>query len=255
MIVRLFSVRFYLHPLLLGVAILTFSCDKETAPDCLKSTGKTVRQIRPVSAFSEIVLHDDINLYLTHNTDSTLTIEAGENLLPKVETIRNGNTLTIRNRNTCNWARSYKRPINVTIGVPQTDLVLTHRGFGKIQSAGPLDIGYLTISSFDAGGDVQLEGELAFVVIYCNSAAHITLAGQAQYLQAWLHNSIGRLSAQSLRTTVCNLTHEGNNEMRVFPVDELNVTISANGTVAYYNEPLKITQEVGKEGKLVKRKF
>ncbi len=253
MIAGYLSVRNLLLSLLLGVALLTLSCDRETAPDCLKSTGKTVRQVRRISAFSEIVLHDDINLYLTHSPDSILTIEAGENLLPKIETTQNGNTLTIRNRNTCNWVRSYKRPINVTIGVPQADLLLTHRGFGKIQSAQPLRIGYLTISSFEAGGDVQLHGQLAYVGIYSNSAAHITLSGQSEYLQAWLHNSIGRISAQSLRTTVCNLTHDGSNEMRVFPVEELKAKISANGTIAYYNEPLMITKEVGKEGKLVRR--
>ncbi len=106
MIAGYLSVRNLLLSLLLGVALLTLSCDRETAPDCLKSTGKTVRQVRRISAFSEIVLHDDINLYLTHSPDSILTIEAGENLLPKIETTQNGNTLTIRNRNTCNWVRS-----------------------------------------------------------------------------------------------------------------------------------------------------
>lgn len=253
MIAGYFSVRNLVLPLLLLTALLTISCDKETAPDCLKSTGKTIRQVRRISAFSEIVLNDDINLYLTHNHDSTLTIEAGENLLPEIETIGDDNTLTIRNRNTCNWVRSYKRPVNVTIGVPHTGLLLTHRGFGKIQSAQPLRIGYLTISSFDAGGNVWIEGKLNHVVVYSNSAAHIILSGEANYLQAWLHNSIGRISAQSLRTTICNLTHDGNNEMRVFPVEELKARISANGTVAYYNQPLSITREVGKDGKLVRR--
>jgi hypothetical protein len=56
-----------------------------------------------------------------------------------------------------------------------------------------------------------------------------------------------------LQTKVCVLKHDGSNEMRVFPLDELQATISANGTVAYYNEPSRITSQVGKEGKLVRR--
>jgi hypothetical protein len=238
---------------LLAGSFLPLSCNSENAPDCLKSTGKTVQQRRSISAFTEIILHDDIELYLNHGTDSTVLIEAGENLVPKIEVLQDGTTLTIRNRNTCNWARSYKRPVKVTVGVPHGNLVLTHRGFGKIQSAGPLQIGYLVIGSFDASGDVQLDGRLDYISIYSNSPAHITLSGQSVQLEAWLHNNFGRLSAEHLQAKVCYLTHDGSNEMRVFPIDELKAKISANGTIAYYNDPPTITYEIKSDGKLVKR--
>jgi hypothetical protein len=248
----LFSPRlfFLLLPL---VALFAPSCNDENAPDCFKSTGRTVQQRRLISAFTEIVLHDDIDLYLTHTADSTVLIEAGENLMPKIEVSQQGTTLFIRNRNTCNWVRSYKRPVKVTVGVPRDHLMLTHRGFGTIRSAEPLNIGYLAISSFDASGDMQLDGKLDKIVLYANSPSHITLSGQSEYLEAWLHNNFGRLSAELLQTKVCLLKHDGSNEMRIFPLDELQATISANGTVAYYHEPARLILQVGKDGKLVKR--
>ncbi len=251
---RFFSLpAFFSSLFLLVAAFLPLSCNNENAPDCLKSTGKTMQQQRSIAAFTEIILHDDIELYLDHRTDSTVLIEAGENLIPKIEIIQGGTTLTIRNRNTCNWARSYKRPVKVTVGVPHGQLALTHRGFGTIRSLDSLRIGQLFISSFDASGDVQLNGQLQNVVIYSNSPAHITLSGKSAYLQAWLHNNFGRLSAEHLQAKVCNLTHDGSNEMRVFPVDELNAKISANGTIAYYNTPAAIKSEIKRDGKLVKR--
>ncbi len=245
-----FSPRLLLLPLL---ALFAPSCNDENAPDCFKSTGRTVQQRRLISAFTEIVLHDDIDLYLTHTADSTVLIEAGENLMPKIEVSQQGTTLFIRNRNTCNWVRSYKRPVKVTVGVPRDHLMLTHRGFGTIRSAEPLNIGYLAISSFDASGDMQLDGKLDKIVLYANSPSHITLSGQSEYLEAWLHNNYGRLSAELLQTKVCLLKHDGSNEMRIFPLDELQATISANGTVAYYHEPARLILQVGKDGKLVKR--
>jgi hypothetical protein len=247
-----FSPRLIL--LLLPVVVLFApSCNDENAPDCLKRTGRTVQQRRPIAAFTEIELHNDIDLYLTHNSDSTLVIEAGENLVPKIEVIQQDTKLTIRNRNTCNWVRSYQRPVKVTVGVPHEYLILTHRGFGTIRSAEPLGIGFIMIASFDASGDVQLDGKLDYIVLYANSPSHITLSGQSATLEAWLHGNFGRLSAERLQTKVCVLKHDGSNEMRVFPLDELQATISANGTVAYYNEPSRITSQVGKEGKLVRR--
>jgi hypothetical protein len=241
---------FLLLPL---VALFAPACNDENAPDCLKSTGRTVQQRRPITAFTEIELHNDIDLYLTHSPDSTLVIEAGKNLVPEIEVTQQGAKLTIRNRNTCNWVRSYKRPVKVTVGVPRDHLILTHRGFGTIRSAEPLSIGYLLIASIDASGDVQLDGKLDYIVLYANSPSHITLSGQSATLEAWLHGNFGRLSAERLQTKSCILKHDGSNEMRVFPLDELQATISANGTVAYYNEPTRITSQVAKEGKLVRR--
>ena len=247
---------FSAHPfflLLPLVALFAPSCNDENAPACLKRTGRTVQQRRPIAAFTEIVLQNDIDLYLTHDQDSTVVIEAGENLLPKVEVTQEGAKLTIRNRNTCNWVRSYGRPVKVTVGVPRNHLVLTHHGFGTIRSAGPLDIAYLVIASFDASGDVHLDGKLDYIVLYANSPSHIILSGESESLEAWLHGNFGRLSAERLQTKVCLLRHDGSNEMRVFPLDELQATISANGTVAYYNEPAKLTSEIRQNGKLVRR--
>ncbi len=235
------------------VALFAPSCNDENAPDCFKSTGRTVQQRRPISAFTEIVLHDNIDLYLTHTEDSTVVVEAGENLMPKIEVTQQGTTLSIRNRNTCNWVRTYQRPVKVTVGVPRDHLVLRHLGFGTIRSAEPLEIGYLVVASFDASGDVQLDGKLDYIVLYANSPAHITLSGRSESLEAWLHGNFGRLSAEGLQTKVCKLRHDGSNEMRVFPLDELHATISANGTVAYYNEPTKLTSEIMQNGKLVRR--
>jgi hypothetical protein len=247
---------FLLHPfflLLPFVALFAPSCNDDNVPDCFKSTGRTVQQRRPISPFNEIVLHDDIDLYLTHTQDSTLLVEAGENLLPKLEVTQQGTTLTIRNRNTCNWVRNYKRPVKVTVGTPLDELVLTHRGFGTIRSTESLGISYLMIASFDAGGDVQVDGKFGYVSVYANSSTHIILSGQSDHLEGWLHNNFGRLSAERLQTKVCVLKHDGSNEMRVFPLDELQATISANGTVAYYNEPARITSQVVMDGKLVRR--
>src|SRR3712207_7542207 len=61
------------------------------------------------------------------------------------------------------------------------------------------------ISSFDASGDVQPNGQLQSVIIYSNSPAHITLFGESKYLQAWLHNNFGRLSDR--KSTRLNSSH------------------------------------------------
>ncbi len=230
------------------------SCDDAEAPDCLKRTGKMVKQARKVGRVRQLFLYDDMDLNLATGTDSVITVEAGENLLPAIETLQTGDSLTIRNNNRCNWVRSYRKPLQVTLYIPpHTDFYLTHYGAGRVQCLDSLQLDYAIIASFDGGGNIDIRGNLGYISIYSNSPAHISLTGRSDQTEIWLNRAIGRVSAEKLISQNCKIRHSGSNEIRVFPIKELQAEITENGTVAYYNEPLKITSTITGRGKLVRR--
>ena len=76
--------------------------------DCLKSTGDIIKEQRFVKDFTTLVVHDNIFVTLTQDTENSLEVEAGENLLSLIKTDVDGGTLTITNDNSCNWVLSYK---------------------------------------------------------------------------------------------------------------------------------------------------
>jgi hypothetical protein len=237
----------------MGLLFSLLSCNDENSFDCFKSTGPTVVQHRITTPFNYIILEDNIDLYLNNETSVGVIVEGGKNLLRKVEIKNSGDSILISNKNQCNWVRNKKQPIKVTLGVKQEFLLVLHRGYGKVESVAKLAIPTLFINSIDAGGNVILDTKSTDVTVYSNSAAHIKLSGEADSVNLWLNKAIGRISAENLQAGTCQIRHSGNNEIRVFPLNNLEAEITESGTVAYYHEPSVITSTIKGRGKLVKR--
>lgn len=238
---------------LLLLSLLNQSCDDENAFDCIKSTGVIITEKREVGDFNHVYLEDNVNLYLSTETSSTVSIEAGKNIVPKIHLFTRNDTLFISNKNKCNWTRSYKVPINVRLGINQTKLTITAMGYGEIKSLDTLRIPSLTVLSLNGGSNVTLTIRSDEAWIYTNSHASMQVAGEATNVLMWINEGIGRISAENLQAQNCRVINSGSNEIRVFPIQELTAEIIANGTIAYYNEPLKISSTIKGSGKLIKR--
>ncbi|MDO1448821.1 DUF2807 domain-containing protein [Rhodocytophaga aerolata] len=229
------------------------SCNQENAFDCVKSTGSIVQEERKLAPFHTIILEDNINLQLKPATSGLATIEAGKNLIPKIELRQKDDTLFISNKNTCEWVRSYKYPVSVTLTITPESFTLFHRGYGKVTSSEGLSVPDAYILSLDAGGNINLKLQTNSLILYSNSHALIELSGQATTASIWLNKSIGRVHAENLSVQQCSVEHGGSNEIRVLPMKELSVAILQNGNVAYYHEPEKLTSTIKGTGKLIKR--
>lgn len=240
--------------LCLSLLKITFqSCNQENAFDCIKSTGSITQERRSLAAFRVIILEDNINLRLDASTQGVAVVEAGENLIPKINFTHKDDTLIVSNKNSCEWVRSYKYPVSVTIGVGPGSLTLIHQGYGKITSTDILPLPDLSILSLDAGGNIDISIRTNSLIIYSNSHALINLTGQSTMASIWLNKAIGRVHAENLTVQNCTVTHGGSNEIRVFPLKELSVEILQTGNVAYYNEPEKLTSYIKGTGKLISR--
>jgi hypothetical protein len=235
------------------LAMLLPGCNDERAFDCVKSAGSLTSDIREVGPFSVIMLHDNVDLLLTNQANTTATIEAGRNLLPKIRLETRGDTLFIFNTNTCNWTRSYKRGIRVTLGVQQENLTVQCMGYGDVSSSDTLQVGSLSVLSLEGGSDIRLNVAINKGWFYTNSHSHMQLAGTAESSFMWINRGIGRISAEALRVQQCHALNNGNNEIRVYPIQELVAEIPASGTVAYYHEPASLTSIITGSGKLVRR--
>lgn len=229
------------------------ACNSENAFDCAKSTGEIITQEQALPPFRHIILKDNVDLYLTSQPLTTASIKAGKNLMPNIQLQSMGDTLVISNTNTCNWARSFKHQIEVTLPVSNQNIGISHRGYGDIKSLDTLKFPTLYLLSLDAGGDMNLQVQAKTCVVYSNSHALVTLAGHTENLDAWMHKGIGRISAEALYAKFCSVKHEGSNEIRIFPVEECKIEIYESGNVLYYNKPTKMTSTIKGNGKLIRK--
>lgn len=235
------------------MVFLLQACNRENAFDCAQRTGEIIVQKRQISPFYYLIVKDNIDVVLDNGNEQVAQIKAGKNLMPEIDLQMQGDTLIIANTNSCNWVRSFRHQVTVSLPVSTPDLTLVHRGYGEIKSNGTLSVNGLSIYSLDAGGNIDLQVEAGTVLVYSNSHAFVGLSGQADKLDIWMHKGIGRVYAENLTATNCVVKHEGSNEIRIFPLQESQVEILSSGNVAYYNEPVTMKSAIKGTGSLIER--
>jgi hypothetical protein len=170
------TVKYLFILVLLFTGILSIpSCKKENRCDCIKRTGPIVKETRVLAEFTRVEAEDNLNVFITQDTVQEVVIEAGENIVPLIETELQGATLFIRNRNRCNWTRSYDKPLNVYLKM-KTIKYITNSGTALVKS-----LNAITEPSFDLetknSGDIQLTVNNSVVTSHIFGSGDVILSG------------------------------------------------------------------------------
>ena len=138
------------------VSLCISACEKADFGDCVKSTGPITSETLELSAFDIIELYDNIDVVLIQDTFYSAEIIAGKNLIDKIKIRQTANVISLKNENSCNWVRSFKKSITVRITAP--DLVmLNYFGSGNISSAGTLHYKELNVHAWEASGSIDID--------------------------------------------------------------------------------------------------
>jgi hypothetical protein len=246
----------WVHRTSLGIIVLIFfnsiACNKSDPLDCFKSTGKIVRVERAVGEFNSVLLKDNINLYLRQADQNKLEVEGGNNLLPKISTtVNNEGVLEISNENSCNWVRSYDKPLNVYLDFITLD-TLEYRSIGDVTNVDTIRMDTLVIDVREGAGTIALTVDVTKV----NSNLHygtadIMISGKAvlsfDYLVGY-----GKIDNSSLIANQVYLENRSSNNIYVNSIKTLEVTINNIGNVYYKGNPPNILISGKGSGQLIK---
>jgi hypothetical protein len=207
---------------------LFVSCKKENMCDCFKGTGANTREERTAGDFTEIVSHQDVNVILTPGTENKITVEAGENLVPLIETSIVDGALLLRNNNRCNWVRSFKNVINVYVTVKDLQKISV-RGSGSFTSTDTLRAADFTSDIWSSGdinllisagtthsnihanvGDITLKGYSGVSYIYSAGNGFIHLGGLTSDYTFLRNKGTGDCYVTSYKQLEAEILHIGN---------------------------------------------
>ncbi|MCW3070680.1 MAG: hypothetical protein JWO44_570 [Bacteroidetes bacterium] len=165
----------YISTLLLLLPLLFSSCKKENRCDCIKRTGEIIKDVRHPGEFDKILVENNLNVFITEDSVTEVTVEAGENIAPLIKTEVMNGTLFIRNKNRCNWSRSYKKPLNVYIRMPKITFI-TSDGTGDIKSLNTITTDTLDVQTKNSG-NVELTVNNLRVLTHMHGSGDVTLHG------------------------------------------------------------------------------
>jgi hypothetical protein len=119
--------NFFVLALIFIVAAFSFNgCKKENNCVCLKRTGTIIKDVRHTLPFDEIIVEDNLKVFVIQDTFCEVTVQAGENLVSLIRTEVENGKLTITNNNRCNWTRSYDKPLNVIVRMQQCRSIVSN---------------------------------------------------------------------------------------------------------------------------------
>jgi len=167
---KLFS--YYLLPLFL---LLFFSCKKENSCDCIKRTGDIIIETRIITGFDQIFVEDNLNVFITEGPDFEIKVEAGEHIAPLIKTEVVDGILFIRNKNRCNWTRSYKKPLNVYVKLPKIRFI-TSDGTGNVKSLNTITTDVVDVQIKNSG-NIELTFNNQRVLSHMHGSGDVTLHG------------------------------------------------------------------------------
>jgi len=152
-----------------------FSCKKENRCDCIKRTGPIITEIRKLGSFTKIKAEDNVEIYITQGTTQEIKVQAGKNIAPLIETIIEDGTLIIRNKNRCNWARSYKKELSVYITVPSIRWII-NEGTANIKTLNTFVQDTLDVQTTNSG-DLELSVNTSQLLSHIFGSGDIRLSG------------------------------------------------------------------------------
>ncbi len=192
-----------------------------------QGSDETASESRDVSGFEEVELRGVGNLSIQQGDSESLTVEAEEDVLPKIRTKVKNNRLII----------GPKR--NTTIDTTKPIIYeLTVKDLSALEVSGPGDVEAEDISTdelavkINGTGDVEVSGE--------TDSQNVEISGSGDYQAEDLESEQAEVDVVGTGSAIVNVS------------DELDAKVSGTGSVEYVGDPT-VNQDVSGTGEVSER--
>jgi hypothetical protein len=211
------------------VLVLAISACNVTTPGgtVIRGSGNVTTEDRAVSGFTEVLLAGAGDLSIEVTGSESLSIEAEDNLLPKITTVVSNNRLTIGAEENITFAPT--KPVKYRLTVKDLKQL-------DVSGAGNITVGDLN------GGTFKMN---------VSGAGNITPTGSIDTLDLVMSGA-GNFGGENLACTHAKVNVSGVGNATVKVSDTLDARLSGVGSVFYIGNP-QVTKEVSGLGTVEQR--
>ncbi|RFN59760.1 head GIN domain-containing protein [Marixanthomonas ophiurae] len=240
-----------------AIYLIMVSCNSENAPDCFQTVGDPVTEEFIVDDFSKIRIETDVALQLKQGTTQQVLIKAGENLLPDISVTIDGETLVIKNNNSCNLVRDYDN-LQAIVTTPNVSEI-RNASSRNVSGNGMLVFPKLTlISNTTSGADDPRKSGDFYLNLRCedfnvsaNGQSVFYISGTTQQATLVFSDEFPRFEGENFLIDTLKIRQRSANKMVVNPVDRISGVIQGTGDVILVSRPLEIDVEELFTGRLI----
>ena len=213
----------------------------------VKGNGNVIKEDRSISeSFNAIEAGRGIDVYLSQNDKTSITVEADENLHDIIITEVENNTLKIYAEDNIASSKSQK-------------VLVTFTNVQQIESWGGSDVYSTNIIQSDelklkttSGSDMELEIEVDVADCESTSGSDLRLSGTANklYVKA---TSGSDIKAGDLISNTCNARATSGADIILHAKEKLYATATSGGDIKYYGNPVEVSTKDGASGNIRKQ--
>ena len=231
------------------LAFVLFSCGKN---NCLSSAGSIVQEERVLEAFQYIETYGTAKLYLKNDTVHKVTIEAGNKLIPNIETTVENGVLTIKDLNKCDFMKGYRdKKIYISVDTLKEININDAADLYTVDTfmADNLKVKFLSeLGSCDLNIDVE---SFQLQIWYASGDFKVKGNVYSAYLNT---ESTSFIYADSLNNTSCEVNNNSMGDVYFKAGRWMYITIKNSGNIYYTGEPEEVfIKELSGSGKLIKK--
>jgi hypothetical protein len=230
-----------------ATALLLCGCegiDLALNAETIRGSGKVISEKRDVHGFKQVELAGSGNLSITQGNTESLSVEADDNILPKIRTDVEGDRLRIGIERGVSVRPT--APIRYTLVLRDLS-ALELSGSGKI-SAGSVRCGDLTLD-LSGSGTIRVDQLTADNIrAEIDGSGDMQIGGKATGQKVQISGS-GSYHANQLESNSADISIDGSGDSTVWVHNTLTADISGSGNIEYYGNP-NVTKNVGGSGRL-----
>jgi hypothetical protein len=190
-------------------------------------SGNVISETRTVSGFTKIDLSGAGDVIIEQNGTEALTIEAEDNLMPKLTSEVVDGTLRLGEKS--NMTIHLTKPVTYRVSMKDVSGLM-------ISGSGTVTAASITAPSLA----VDLSGSGKITVGGTVDQQDLTISGSGEY------------QAKDLQTKIAAADISGSGNAMVTVSDRLDAQLSGSGQLTYYGNPPQVTQEVSGSGRVTK---
>ena len=247
--------------LLTALLLINTGCDKAILP--IRGNGVVTTETRDMSSFNRVDNEGAFDVYIIQDSVFDVTIEAESNLIGRIRTLMNGNTLEIDTKDNLKPSR----PMKLIIRTPDVNGI-------SLSGSGIIDLGVIVTDNLDVSlsGSGEIRGDIDAVNVslsisgsgtsnlnlYCNDLETYISGSGDLYFNGIGNTALfnisgsGTVKAYNFELKECEAKISGSGDMYVNVSDQLNVNISGSGSVFYIGHP-SINTNISGSGNVISK--
>jgi Putative auto-transporter adhesin, head GIN domain len=213
-----------------------------------RGSGNIITETRNVSAFTKVSAATSIDVDVQQGAETSVIVEADDNLIKYIETTVVGGELKIRLKNVSIWNEA---TIKVHVIAPKYD------AFSASSSAEIVSKNTITSNSkikleASSSANIDIEIDAPAVEVDASSSADITAAGRTKEVTVDA-NSSSKVELDKLQAEIVNAEASSSADVSIFASVKINAKANSSGDISYTGGATDVNKSESSSGTISKK--